>query len=155
MAFCKLCGPSETFSDNRVVVPTLNTGEVDCISAGHHGVDSWVLVWSQIDECIEEGSDKSVMWTEAHTTLEEKAKMSLEDRQVAWANEKADELPKTGALKDGAEVAERTAKHALDTRKKVYAAIRYAATFHDEIEELVDVEEISEENKKTQVAFWL
>ena len=32
---------------------------------------------------------------------------------------------------------------------KVYAAIRYPATFHDEIEKLVDVEEISDEDKKT------
>ena len=31
---------------------------------------------------------------------------------------------------------------------KVYAAIRYGATFHDGVEDLVDIEEISEENKK-------
>ena len=40
-------------------------------------------------------------------------------------------------MKDGAEVAERIANGAFDTRKKLYAAIRYFATFHDEVEELV------------------
>ena len=66
---------------------------------------------------------------------------------MAWANETADELAKTGAFEDGAEVAERIAKDALDTRKTVCAAIRYAPTFHDEVEELVDVDEISVEDK--------
>ena len=41
-------------------------------------------------------------------------------------------------------------KGALNTRKKVYAAIRYAATFHDDVAELVDVEEVREEDKKKQ-----
>ena len=59
-----------------------------------------------------------VVWTKAHTTHEEKAKMTRETRQVAWANEKADEQAKTGAIQDGAEVAERTAKEAHDTRKR-------------------------------------
>ena len=69
---------------------------------------------------------------------------------------KADELVKTGATKDGAEVAERMAKDALDTRKKVYAAIRHTATFHEEVGELVHVEVVSEEGKKqASVAFWL
>ena len=39
------------------------------------------------------------------------------------------------------------ATEGLDTSKKVYAAIRYTATFHNEVEELVDVEEVSEESK--------
>ena len=52
-------------------------------------------------------------------------------RPVAWANEHADELAKTGAVKDGAEMAEQVAKNALNTRAKVCAVIRYAATFDD------------------------
>ena len=44
-------------------------------------------------------------------------------------------------------MAERIAKSAFDTRKKVYAAILCTATFHDEFEEPVDVEEVSEEDK--------
>ena len=57
------------------------------------------------------------------------------------------ELTKTGAAEDGAEMAEQVAKGALNTRKKVYAAIRHAATFHDDVGELVDVEHVSDENK--------
>ena len=37
----------------------------------------------------------------------------------------------------------------LTLRKSVCAAIRYAATFHDEVGKLVDDEEISEEDKHT------
>ena len=36
-------------------------------------------------------------------------------RQVAWANEHADELTKTGAAEDGAEIAEQVAKGARNT----------------------------------------
>ena len=35
----------------------------------------------------------------AHTTLEERAQMTPENRQVAWAYENADELAKIGAIK--------------------------------------------------------
>ena len=96
-----------------------------------------------------------VIWTEAYTTLQEMTQMSCENRQVAWAKWKADELAKTEAIKDGAEVAERIAKDALNTRKKVSAAIRYAATFQDEVEELVDVERKSARNTKTSLSGFL
>ena len=72
-----------------------------------------------------------MVWTKTRTTLEEKAKMTTENRQVAWTNEKTDELDQTWALQDDAEGAERIAVEALDTRKKLHAAIRCAATFHD------------------------
>ena len=65
-------------------------GEVDCLSTGHNDVDRWVFVWSEVSECIEEGLHMRVFWTKAHSTLEEKAKMSPENRQVAWASEIAD-----------------------------------------------------------------
>ena len=73
-----------------------------------------------------------VVCIEAHTGLEEDANMTPENRQVAWANGKVDELANTGAIQNDTEVAERMAKYALDTRKKVCAAIPYGATFHDE-----------------------
>ena len=69
-------------------------------------------------------------------------------RPVAWINENADELATTDAVKDDAEMAEQVAKDALDTRTKVAAAIRHAATFDDEVGELVDVEYVSEEDKQ-------
>ena len=64
------------------VVRALNKGEVDCISAGLNDVDLWVLVWSKVDECIDAGTNMRVVWTKAHTTLEEKAKMTL--RMGRW-----------------------------------------------------------------------
>ena len=39
---------------------------------------------------------------------------------------------------DGAEYAELAAKDALGKRKEIYAAIRYVATFHCDVEDLVD-----------------
>ena len=82
---------------------------MDCISAGHEYADLWILVLLQINECVGEGINMSVVWTEARSTLEEKAKMSPGNRQVAWANEKAEELGKTGAMEDGAGEAEQIA----------------------------------------------
>ena len=58
----------------------LNNGEADCISAVHKDADLWVSVWSEVDECIEEGFDIRLIWTKAHTTHEEQAKMTLENR---------------------------------------------------------------------------
>ena len=45
-------------------------------------------------------------------------------------------------------------KGVLNTRKRVYAAMRHAAIFHDEVGESVDVEEVIEDKKQTQVAIW-
>ena len=67
--------------------------------------------------------------------------MTPEYRQVAWAN--------TGAIQNGAAVAERVAKEAMDTRTMVHAA----ATFHEGVEELVDMEEVSEE--RNNKPWWL
>ena len=86
-----------------------------------------------MDECTDGGMNIRVVWTTTHTTLEEKATMSPQNRQVVSANEKVDELAKTGAIEDGAEVAERIAEDAIDTRMKVCATIRYAATCRDEV----------------------
>ena len=58
-----------------------------------------------------------MVWTEAQTTFAEKTKKTPENRQLAWTNEKADELAKIGASEDGAEIAELMAKEGLDTGK--------------------------------------
>ena len=81
------------------------------------------------------------------TDADHKAKSTPKRRQRAWASEKADERAKTGAMNDGADIAEHVAKDTLDTRREVYAAMRFAATFHDQAGELVDVKEINEEGK--------
>ena len=54
------------------MVPALKKGDVDCISAGHEGTDFWMLVWNIMDKCTDAGFN-----IRAHTTLEEKAKMTL------------------------------------------------------------------------------
>ena len=69
-------------------------------------------------------------------------------RPVAWVHVYADELAKMSAAKDGAEMAEWVVKGVLNTRKRVYAAMRHAAIFHDEVGESVDVEEVSEDKNK-------
>ena len=61
-----------------------------------------------------------MVWTEAHTALDEKANMTPEIRQVAWASDKADELAKTGAIEDGAGMAELLAKESPDSRKNAW-----------------------------------
>ena len=103
-----------------------------------------------------EGVTKGWSGPKQHTTLEEKTKMTPEYRQVAWSNEKADELPKIGAIQDGAAVAELVGKEAMDTRTMVHAATRSAATFPEGVDELVEMEEISEEsNNKPRWLFGL
>ena len=52
-------------------------------------------------------------------------------RPVAWVDENADELARTDAVKDDAEMAEQVANDALNTRTMVAAAILHAATFDD------------------------
>ena len=37
---------------------------------------SGLLLWSKVGECIGEGFNMRVVWTKAHTTLEEKGKMT-------------------------------------------------------------------------------
>ena len=77
-----------------------------------------MLAWKRVGECIDEGLNIRVVWAKGHTSLEEKAKMTPENQQVAWANAKTDELAKPGAVQDGAEMAERVAKETPDTRRR-------------------------------------
>ena len=79
----------------------LQRSRVAYISAGHKDAD----LRNRINDCIDEGLIVRVVWTQAHTALAEKAKMTSENRPVAWANEKADGSAKA-AIKDGAETAE-------------------------------------------------
>ena len=97
------------------MVRALNQGEVDFSSVGiMMRISLWMLVGNKVGECNDEGSYIRVVWTKAHTTLEEKAKTTLEKRQAAWSNEKTDELAKPGATQDGAEVAKRVGEEARD-----------------------------------------
>ena len=78
---------------------TLNKGEVDCIHAWHNDANLWMLAWKRVGECIDEGLNIRVLWAKEHTSLEEEAKMSLENHQVARANARTDELAKMELIK--------------------------------------------------------
>ena len=55
-----------------------------------------MLVWTKVGECLDEGFFLQGRYgTNALTILQEKAKMTPEKVQVAWANEKADKSAKT------------------------------------------------------------
>ena len=56
------------------------------------------------------------------------------ERFVAEGNEKADELPKAGAMLDEGLMAEAEAETMQQEREEVYAALQYAASFHCLIE---------------------
>ena len=74
--------------------------DANWISARHKDADLQVVAWRQEDECIDEGIAIRMVWTRWR-----KGQHDPENRQVAWVNEKVDELANTGANKDGAEVA--------------------------------------------------
>ena len=86
-----------------------------------------------------------MLWgVKAHTTAKEKAQ---QNKQTAISNHQADEFAERGASQDGAEFAE-MAKGADRVRKHRYAVIKHAASLHYDVEDLVDMEEITEEMKQ-------
>ena len=107
-----------------------------------------VLVWKKINEVTEKGIWVNVVWVKAHTTDKEKAEMSPENRQIASANDKGDELAKSGAEFDEAVFAQQVAKDARVRRQRVHAATRNAADLHCKVEDLIDTEEITEDMKQ-------
>ena len=52
---CAWLGSSCAFYFDGGVLQSLNQREVDCISAGHKDADLWILVWSEVGDCVEEG----------------------------------------------------------------------------------------------------
>ena len=61
-------------------------------------------------------------------------------KYIAEGNDKANESAKEGAEDDGAEMAEFVACEVKEGRKKICAAVKYAAHFHVSVEDLNDVE---------------
>ena len=43
---------------------------------------SGFLIWNKVGDCIDEGFHMRVVWTKAHATLEEKARITLELAQI-------------------------------------------------------------------------
>ena len=69
-------------------------------------------------------------------------RMTQHNKQIAAANDEADERA------DGAEFAQQAAKEADQVRKQRDAANKFAATFHREVEDLEDMEEVVGEIKQ-------
>ena len=74
--------------------------------------------------------------------------MTLQNKQIAVADDEADERATGGASLHGAEFVLQGEKGADQVRKQRYAAIKYAATIHREVEDLVDMEEVVGEMRK-------
>ena len=116
----------------------------DCVSASHKDADLRFLVKNKISEVTEKGIWLKAVWVKAGTTDKEKAEMSSGNGQIASANDKADELAKSGAELDGAIFAQQVARDARDRRQEIHAATRNAAEFHCKDEDITDTEEITE-----------
>ena len=86
-----------------------------------------------------------MVWVKTHTTAKEKDSMEPQERQITLPYD-----ARSGALFDAAEFAEQVAKDALNVRKHMYAAIKCATLFHCEVEDLVDMDEITNETEQKQ-----
>ena len=89
-----------------------------------------------------------VKHVKAHQWKKEKKEMSHFEKFVTEGNEKADELAKEGALLDEGFMAEARAETMQEEREEVYAAFRYAASFHCLVEEWKDCEELKPKPKE-------
>ena len=94
---------------------------------------SWIQVWDMARGHKEQDLRLWVAWFKAHTSATEKAQMTQQNKQLAMTNNKVDELAKGSATLDGAEFAKQVATGAVKVRKRMYASIKYAATFHCEV----------------------
>ena len=103
-ALCKLIGSAEIYSDNRGVVRSSKKGEVECISVSDKDGYLWIQDWDKVN--AHKAQDRlPAAWVKPHTSAMKKAQMTQQQRQVATADDQADELVQGGAL-DGTEVAE-------------------------------------------------
>ena len=80
-----------------------------------------------------------------HTKAREKEKMTPRKRQIAIANDKANELAKCGVFfLYGAHFAEQAAEDAYEVRQHIYAALKHAASFDVQVGDVVDMDKITE-----------
>ena len=74
--------------------------------------------------------------------------MTHSEKFVTDGNEKADELAKKGAMLDEGFMAQTRATTVQQEREEVYAALRYAASFHCLVEDWKDCEELKPQPKE-------
>ena len=101
-----------------------NDGGVDWTGAGHNDVDLRMLSGTRWVSVLMKGINIRLVWTKAHATLEEKTKGS--QTIARCMGQRRFEVGKTGAIQDGAEVAERVAKKRWINEKRCTRLIWYA-----------------------------
>ena len=100
------------------------------------------MVWQKRGILVE------VEHVKAHRTKKEKKNMSQFERFVTEGNEKADELAKAGAMLDEGFTAEARAETIQQEREEVYAALKYAASFHCLVQQWKDCGQAEAEAKE-------
>ena len=143
MPLSQMIGPADIYSDNRGGVVASKSCEVECISANHKDADLWIQVWVKVNVHKEQDLGFRIVRVKAHNSAKEKAKMTQQDGQIAMANDKADELAKGGATLDV-----RGKGSGSGSQANIFAANKFAATIHCEVEDLVDMEEMTQEMKQ-------
>ena len=98
---------------------------MECTTVSHKDAHLWIQDWDQVN-AHKEQDRLTAAWVKAHTSGMKKAQMAQQKRQIATANDQADELVQSGAALDGAEFAEQVSKE----------ADKAAATFHCDVEDL-------------------
>ena len=93
-------------TDNPDVEQALKKGETHCTYADNNDAD-WTR--QQLRMVEENEMQVKVKWVKAHTTGEQRVNMTKQQKYFTTGNDKADELAKSGAQDDGAEVAEMAA----------------------------------------------
>ena len=127
-------------------VQGINKGEVNRIGANHHDADFLVLFWNKINDVRDNGIWLKVVWSEkGHKKKWSGLTWRSEQKETTIASGKADELAKKGAEADRAIPAVQAAMDVHKLHQKIYAAMRYATTFHVGADDDGDMEETTVE----------
>ena len=85
------------YPDNRGVAQTLNKSDVELVSTNHKDADLWMGIRWNVNEHSGQTLRVKVVWITARTTAKEKAQMTQQNNQIAFANDTAEDIAVTGA----------------------------------------------------------
>ena len=91
--------------------------------------------------------DVMVGWTRAHTTKDQKAHATVEQKQIALGKYVDNMMTKKGAESDGVFFAERVVQDERATTEERHGAVQYAVCIHEKIEDDEDVNKIQSKSK--------
>ena len=78
-----------------------------CMCPKARDADLWILIWEELRGIIKkEHTSLEVKHVKAHRSRKEKHELTLFERFLTEANERADELAKYGAMLDGGQMAQ-------------------------------------------------